>query len=93
MLVTRRSMVTGKTHTLDLPITEAEALAYENGALLQDAFPNASAAEREFYKTGITAEEWAKVFPPTEECPDCDGTGKYPTGALGWIIQARRSGD
>jgi hypothetical protein len=67
MLITRKSMVTGKVHTLEIPITEAEAIAYEQGALIQDAFPNLSAAEREFIKTGITAEEWLAVFGESEE--------------------------
>ena len=75
MLVTRKSMVSGKTHTLDLPITVEQALEYEAGKLLQDAFPDASPAEREFYKTGITAEEWARVFPPEDEL------GKLQAGA------------
>lgn len=67
MLVTRKSMVSGKTHTLDLPITAQEAMMYEAGALIQDAFPNCTPAEREFYKTGITDEEWKAIFPPEEE--------------------------
>ena len=33
-------------------------LAYDQGALLQDAFPTLGAPEREFIKTGVTAEEW-----------------------------------
>jgi hypothetical protein len=60
-------MISGKIHTLDLPITEREALAYERGALIQDAFPNLSAAEREFIKTGITAEEWQATFGEDDE--------------------------
>ena len=62
MLITRKSMVTGKTHTLDLPITDAQALAYEKGALIQDAFPHLNAEQREFIMSGITAEEWTSVF-------------------------------
>lgn len=78
MLVTRKSMVTGRVHTLDLPITEAQALEYEAGKLLQDAFPDASPAEREFYKTGITDEEWQATFPPEDEDDDL---GKLQAGA------------
>jgi hypothetical protein len=62
MQVTRRSPFTGITRTLDLNITEAQVEAYANGALLQVAFPNLNADEREFYKTGITGEEWDQVF-------------------------------
>jgi hypothetical protein len=58
MQVTRTSPFTGKTRTLDLNITAAQVARYNNGWLLQDAFPNLSAGEREFFKTGITDEEW-----------------------------------
>jgi len=58
MKVTRTSMISGKVHTLDLPITEQQMEAYQNGALPQDAFPDLLAPQREFIKTGITPEEW-----------------------------------
>ena len=60
MLVTRTSPFTGITRTLDLNITAGEVAAYSRGALLQNAFPNLNAGEREFFKTGITDEEWEK---------------------------------
>jgi hypothetical protein len=62
MQVTRTSPFTGITRTLDLNITAAQVARYNNGWLLQDAFPNLSAGEREFFKTGITDEEWNKAF-------------------------------
>lgn len=62
MKVTRTSPFTQITRTLDLDITEAQVEAYANGVLLQVAFPNLSADDREFYKTGITGEEWDQVF-------------------------------
>ena len=58
MLVTRTSPFTGITRTLDLNITAGEVAAYSQGALLQNAFPYLNAGEREFFKTGITDEEW-----------------------------------
>jgi hypothetical protein len=60
MEVTRTSPFTGITRTLNLNITAAQVARYKNGWLLQDAFPQLSAGEREFYKTGITDEEWEK---------------------------------
>jgi hypothetical protein len=36
--------------------------AYNDGALLQDAFHFLDADEREFYKTGITPEQWNRIF-------------------------------
>lgn len=58
MEITRTSAMTGVTRTLDLPITAEQIAKYEQGALLQDAFRNLTREEREFYKTGMTQEEW-----------------------------------
>lgn len=67
MLVTRKSMVSGVVRTLDLPITEEQVNNYSNGMLLQDAFPNLSKSDREFYKSGITDEEWQSIFGNPED--------------------------
>ena len=62
MIVIRTSPFSGITHTMDLPITGEQILVYEQGALLQEAFPQLSPDQREFFKTGITPEEWNKFF-------------------------------
>ena len=62
MEITRTSILSNITRTLNLNITVQQVDAYINGALLQDAFPNLTAGEREFYKTGITDEEWDEAF-------------------------------
>jgi len=62
MQITRANPFTGKETTLDLDITVQQIEAYEQGALIQDAFPNLTAGEREFIKTGITDEDWDKMF-------------------------------
>ena len=69
MNITRTSQVSGKEHTLDLPVTPEQMAAYEAGALLQDAFPHLPAPEREFIKSGITPEEWqtSVLGPPDDE--------------------------
>jgi len=58
MEVTRTSVVSGKTRTIELPITEKQVKKWLGGALIQDAFPNLTPEEREFIKTGMTSEEW-----------------------------------
>jgi hypothetical protein len=58
MNITRRSAITGIVRVIDLPITEAQEQAYNQGELLQNAFPNLTPEQREFYKTGTTDEEW-----------------------------------
>ena len=60
MLVIRQNPFTGKVNTRDLDITEEQIAAYEAGALLQDAFPNLDADDREFCKTGI--DNWDEMF-------------------------------
>ena len=60
--VVRKSIVSGKIHSMDLDITPEQYSAWVNGALIQEAMPNLNADEREFIKTGITPEEWAETF-------------------------------
>lgn len=67
MNITRTSMLSGKVNTLDIPATLEQFAAYEAGALIQDAFPNLTPDEREFIKTGITAEEWDAAFGGLDE--------------------------
>jgi len=63
MQITRLSMWTGVERTLDIDVTKDQlADYYENGKLLQVAFPTLSPSDREFIKTGITDAEWTKVF-------------------------------
>ena len=65
--IKRKSLFSGVTRTRELNITPEQINAYMNGALLQDAFPNLSAEDREFFKTGITSEEWDMMFGEQEE--------------------------
>jgi hypothetical protein len=67
MLVTRTSNVTGVTRTLDLPVTEEQLAAHKSGTHAQNAFPDLSADLREFIISGITPEEWDKLFKDLED--------------------------
>jgi hypothetical protein len=62
MLITRTNPFNGEVNTLNIEVTDAQIEAYAAGALIQDAFPNLSADDREFIKTGITAESWDAMF-------------------------------
>ena len=62
MQITRKSTLTGLTHEMNLPITQQEIDRWQGGELIQDVFPNLSDDQREFLKTGITAEEWEEAF-------------------------------
>ena len=65
MKITRTSPLTGKVTTLDLDVTSAQMteFASSNRRLVQEIFPNLTAAEREFIKTGYTQEDWNRLFP------------------------------
>jgi hypothetical protein len=60
-------MCSGITRTLDLPVTESQVDSYLKGELIQRAFPNLTAGQREFIMTGVTEEEWTAMM--TEENP------------------------
>lgn len=62
MQITRKSPFSGRVHTLDIPVTQAQIDAWINGALIQNAMPNLTAGQREFLMTGITEEEWDETF-------------------------------
>jgi hypothetical protein len=62
MQVTRTSKITGKIHTLELDITQAQIDDYKAGALVQNAFPNLPGELSEFFISGITPEEWIETF-------------------------------
>ena len=63
MQITRLSMWTGVERTLDIDVTKEQLVNYyENGMLLQVAFPNLSPSDAEFIKTGATDAEWDKIF-------------------------------
>ena len=62
MLITRTSMISGKTHTLDIACTEEQLARWQAGVKIQDAMPNVSAPLREFVKSGITPSEWLAMF-------------------------------
>lgn len=73
MEITRTSMVTGIQRTLNLDVTPEQLASYQaGGLLLQDAFPNLSAADREFIKTGVTNDEWQQLFGDGGEGDDDD---------------------
>lgn len=60
-------MISGKSHTMELSVTEDQMKRFEDGELIQDSFPNLSDEEREFILTGITPAEWNAAFPKEDE--------------------------
>lgn len=66
ILLERKCPFTGVVNTMELPLTHGEydrALnLWEDGALIQNAFPMLNADQREFVKTGITPAVWDSMF-------------------------------
>ena len=69
MTITRKSGLTGHTHTREIDVTDDQLESWAKGALIQDAMPHLSPDDREFIMTGITPEEWLAFNPPPAE--DC----------------------
>lgn len=68
MLISKTSIFTGKTHTMDLPVTMEQIDRYvKSGAKIQDVFPHLTPGQREFLMTGVTPEEWDAAFPPEDD--------------------------
>lgn len=62
MEITRKSLVSGTTRTMDLPVEQFQMDAWEKGGLAQVVFANLTAEQREFIMTGTTSEEWDSLF-------------------------------
>ena len=62
MKITKQSMFTGKTSSMEIDVSQSEIDAWQDGELIQVAMPNLSSGEREFIKTGVTPEEWDETF-------------------------------
>ena len=60
MKVLRRDPFTGKENVMELEITHEELKRWRGGELIQNVWPQLSADEREFIKTGIMPESWDK---------------------------------
>jgi hypothetical protein len=68
MLVTRTSIFSGKITTMDLPVTQEQLDRWQlRRELIQNVFPELSAAEREFLMSGVTTAEWDAMFPPDDD--------------------------
>ena len=63
----RTSMFSGVEHQMDLPVTTAQLRRWEEGALIQDVFPDLTRAQREFIMTGMTESEWQDFCDAMEE--------------------------
>lgn len=70
MKITRRSIFTGKEHTMEIPCTPEQLADYQNGTLIQKAMPNVPPSLREFVINGVTPDEWDKYIGEPEDDGD-----------------------
>lgn len=69
MRITRKSPLTGKDNTMDMPLTLDKLMAFANDGgqtLIQRLLPELNVDQREFLKTGYTIEDWTTMFPPAQ---------------------------
>lgn len=65
--VRAKSVYSGEYNEMEIPITKEQFEDWKKGNLIQNAFPQLTADQREFLLTGITPEEWRQMFPAKEE--------------------------
>ena len=83
MQITRTSMISGNTNTMELNVTQEQLTAWESGVNIQVAMPQLNAEEREFVKTGMTPTEWNELFGDDEEEDEEEHDGQ-PTWEQEW---------
>lgn len=64
MLITKTSILTGRSNTLDLNVTNEQLEQWGRGGLIQNVMPHLSEEEREFLISGILPQEWAELIGP-----------------------------
>jgi hypothetical protein len=62
MKITRTSLASGITRTLDIDITQDQLDRWKGGELIQRVAPYLDGDSREFIISGITSEEWETLF-------------------------------
>jgi hypothetical protein len=66
MQVTKTSQLTGKEHTMEIDVDQYQLIRIQNRSqsteLIQNIVPHLSMSDREFLMTGITHEEWIRMF-------------------------------
>ena len=73
MLVGKKSQLSGKSHEMEIDVSEKQITLWMEGALIQDVMPNLSPDEREFIMTGITPAEWDEAFAQSDVGPNYNG--------------------
>ena len=70
MLITRKSILTGRERTFDIDVTQEQIDAWLGGEMIQNAMPHLSPEAREFIMTGIVDPEWQAMTRHTQDASD-----------------------
>lgn len=62
MIISRRSLLTGKKSEMDLPVTREQIELWQSGILIQNVMPELTNVQREFLISGMSPEEQKKIF-------------------------------
>lgn len=62
MIIKRTSIISGKSSTMDLPVTQRQMDMWNSGMCVQDCMPHLEIEQREFLITGMSIEEQNKFF-------------------------------
>ena len=55
--------MTGRTITMELPITQDQIDRWQRGEMIQDVMPHLTPEQREFMISGVTPADWGQLFP------------------------------
>ena len=67
MKITKQSVISGKTRTLDIPVNPEDYISWISGySNIDEAMPYLTTEHKEFILSGITKGEWSNLFVPEE---------------------------
>jgi hypothetical protein len=71
MYISRKSVISGISRTLYIPVNPEDYLAWKAGiGSVQEIMPYLNDSDREFILSGITADEWDEAFSESYEDAD-----------------------
>ena len=62
MLVGKKSQLSGKSHEMEIAVSEKQITLWMEGELIQNVMPNLTPTEREFLISGMSIAEQEAVF-------------------------------
>lgn len=63
MYITSKSVITGVSHTRNIPVNPDDYIAWKSGfGSIHELMPYLNDEDREFILSGITPKEWDEVF-------------------------------